>query len=56
MSYNGLEGDVVGILLNVIRSSSSMATLKTIKMKGVNWDDQEAQHELVRLLAEAPSL
>ena len=33
-----------------------MGTLKILKMKGVNWVDQETHRELVQFIAGAPSL
>ena len=39
-----------------MRLSVTIRTLNLVKLKAVNWDDQEAQRELAQLIAEAPKL
>ena len=56
LSYNNLMGGIVAVLISTIRLNESIRTLKIIKLKGVDWDDFEAQRELASLIAEAPSL
>ena len=56
LSYTDMVGGVVAVLIPEIRCSASIRTLKTIKLKGVDWDEPKAQQELAHLVAEAPSL
>ena len=56
LSYNNILGGVAAVLISTMRLSVTIRTLSLIKLKAVNWDDQEAQRELAQLIAEAPKL
>ena len=56
LSYNDLMGGVIAIIISTMRLNSTISTIKTVKLKAVNWDDEEAKCELAQLIAEAPNL
>ena len=56
LSYNSMMGGVVAVLISTMRLNATLMTLNTVKLKKVNWDDEEAQREIAQLIAEAPKL
>ena len=56
LSYNDRMGGVIAIIISTMRLNSTLSTIKTVKLKAVNWDDEDAKCELAQLIAEAPNL
>ena len=42
LSYNSMMGGVVAVLISTMRLNATLMTLNTVKLKKVNWDDEEA--------------